>query len=576
MISKHSMGIHLKIGQWKFGPYELIACGIILFNFFMRCMLIYLGWPTSNSDEGTVGLMAIHIAYHGELPIFFYGQPYMGSLEAFLGAALFTLFGPTLLSLRIGVLLLFTLFLVIMYFLTSLLYNKKLALIAVALLALGNPEILSREMEAQAGHPETPLFCASIVLFTTWLALSSTPHTQHASPHESRKRLLLYSLWGLLVGAALWNDPLAWSYILLSGVFLVLFCRHELQRLTYLGISLGILIGIAPIILYNFTVPLTQSTFIVFGFFTTYNEPAISHSILDKLAGSFLIALPVATGANSLCTISSQQSWPLEKLNSHEWQCTLVHGGWGLCVTILWSFAFFVAIRALRKPWYRPLSLASSFEERREAILRFAHVVMLGGAALAFIAFTLSSQSVTDPWPNTRYLFVFAVAVPAMFWPLWESANAFGFQTPWKTIVKKTLICGCLLVFGATLVFGTVGTFSLVPTTQVANRQQSVLVDDLLQLHATRIYTDYWTCDLVAFLSREQIKCAVLDEGLQPGNNRYAPYKSIVDSTPNASYVFKVGSPQSTSFVKKIAQEGLTYRHTIADNYDIYQPYQYG
>ena len=37
-------------------------------------------------DEAVVGLMAKHISEGRELPVFYYGQPYLGSLEAFLVA----------------------------------------------------------------------------------------------------------------------------------------------------------------------------------------------------------------------------------------------------------------------------------------------------------------------------------------------------------------------------------------------------------------------------------------------------------------------------------------------------------
>jgi len=573
MFRGHSIHMNLKIWRWKLGPYGLAACGIILLNACMRFALISQGWPPANSDEGTLGLMAMHIAYRGQLPIFFYGQGYMGSLEAYVGAALFPLFGSGFLALRAGVLLLFTLFLALMYLLVSLLYDKKLALIALVLLSLGTPEILSREMQAQADHPETPLFCTAIVLFTTGLALTASPSPPDISSQGQAKRLILYSLWGLLVGAALWNDPLAWSYILLAGIVLFLFCHHELWLPAYIAVLLGFLVGITPIIIYNLTAPISQSTFSVFGFLIGYHAPvAASSSILDKLAGAILVSLPVATGANTVCNLQSSQAWPLDKLTPAAFRCTLLHGGWGLALIALWLFALFIAIRALRQPWYRPLTAELSFAERREAVIQFARVVMLGGAGLSFIVFALSAQSVTDPWNNSRYLVVLAVAVPAMFWPLWSAASVGRGRGSWSIIVKRVFLCGVLLVFSATLVVGTIDTFAQLPSTQTTNRQQQALVADLLRLHATRIYTDYWTCDLVSFLSREAIICSVLDEQLQPGVNRYPPYTVIVDSDPNASYVFPVGSPESTAFMKKVAREGLHYRLVVAIHYDIYQP----
>src|SRR5215510_16194471 len=102
----------------KIGIYELWAGTIIAFATLLRVVLASLGWPITNSDEGTMGLAALHIAYHGEHPVMFYGQTYMGTLEAYIGAVLFHIFGPSLFVLRLSVILLIALFLVSMYLLT--------------------------------------------------------------------------------------------------------------------------------------------------------------------------------------------------------------------------------------------------------------------------------------------------------------------------------------------------------------------------------------------------------------------------------------------------------------------------
>src|SRR5260370_14320206 len=106
---------------------------MILIATLLRFLLISQGWPQTDSDESTMGLMALHIAYRGEHPTFFYGQNYMGSLEAYLGAVFFHLFGTSIFSLRMGLILLFTLFLISMYLLTSLLYSRGLALVSLVL-----------------------------------------------------------------------------------------------------------------------------------------------------------------------------------------------------------------------------------------------------------------------------------------------------------------------------------------------------------------------------------------------------------------------------------------------------------
>ena len=53
-----------------------------------------------NSDEAVVALMARHIL-QGERPIFFYGQAYMGSADAYLVATGFWVFGEQVWVIRL-------------------------------------------------------------------------------------------------------------------------------------------------------------------------------------------------------------------------------------------------------------------------------------------------------------------------------------------------------------------------------------------------------------------------------------------------------------------------------------------
>ncbi len=51
-------------------------------------------------DEMEVGLQAEHIL-RGELPVYYFGQPYMGSLEAYLAAFIFLFTGPAVWAMRL-------------------------------------------------------------------------------------------------------------------------------------------------------------------------------------------------------------------------------------------------------------------------------------------------------------------------------------------------------------------------------------------------------------------------------------------------------------------------------------------
>src|SRR5271165_3908505 len=78
----------------------------------LRLVLIYFNWPYTDSDEGNMGLLALHVAFQGDHPIWFYGGNYLGPLEGYLAAPLFRLFGSSLFLLRLPLVLFFVIFLI--------------------------------------------------------------------------------------------------------------------------------------------------------------------------------------------------------------------------------------------------------------------------------------------------------------------------------------------------------------------------------------------------------------------------------------------------------------------------------
>src|SRR5258707_1674939 len=87
-------------------------------------------------------LMARPIAHQAEPPMFFLGQNYMGTIQAYLGAPLIHLIGSSAFSVRLGTLLIFALYLVSMYFLVRLLYTPAYALFIIALLSIGSDLVM--------------------------------------------------------------------------------------------------------------------------------------------------------------------------------------------------------------------------------------------------------------------------------------------------------------------------------------------------------------------------------------------------------------------------------------------------
>ena len=95
-----------------------------------------------------MGLVALHVAYQGDHPIFFYGSNYLGPLEGYAAAPLFHLFGTSLFALRLPLVLFFTGFLLSMYYLVRLLYSEKFALATVILLGLGTSDVFFLQLRA--------------------------------------------------------------------------------------------------------------------------------------------------------------------------------------------------------------------------------------------------------------------------------------------------------------------------------------------------------------------------------------------------------------------------------------------
>ena len=287
--------------RFSIGIHEICAFFIIMFAVMLRIILVSQGWPSTNSDEGTLGLMAKHIAYHGERPIFFYGQGYMGPFEAYLAAILFQLFGSSLFTLRLALIIIFAFFLVSIYLLTSLLYTRKLALITLSLLSLGSVGILFVQLRAIGGYAETLLFGSLLLLLATWLALS---YKHNLSDRRRWLRLAIYGCYGYLVGLSIWTDLLIMPFVLMSAILLLLLCWPDLDTWAPTCVIGSFILGILPLFVYNITALPQQSS--LFYFVLVYRSDPTGQALkqvplVQKMLGALLVGLPNATGANPIC-----------------------------------------------------------------------------------------------------------------------------------------------------------------------------------------------------------------------------------------------------------------------------------
>jgi hypothetical protein len=207
------------------------ACLLLAGGAAYRLVLLLLRVPTNDGDESIVGLMASHIAAGRDFPAYFYGQSYMGALEAYLAAPVVGAFGPTVLALRLPMVLAFYVGTGwLLYLLAERLYTPWFAAAVTGLYALGSDHIVSMQLRASGGYPEMDLLGVALVLLAVVAA--------------ERPRTALFALWGLVAGLVLWDTWLPLPYLAASGALLVAF--HRLSWVP--AAAAGLLAGAAPMI----------------------------------------------------------------------------------------------------------------------------------------------------------------------------------------------------------------------------------------------------------------------------------------------------------------------------------------
>jgi hypothetical protein len=191
--------------------------------------------------------MARHIL-QGEFPVFFWGQPYGGTLEAHLAALLFYLFGASRLTLALSPFLFSLAFLALTYRLGCELFDRATGRVALLLVAVAPPTLVSHSVTTW-GHYISHLALGSLVLLLAF-------RTARVPDPPGRLVLVL----GFAAGLAWYNSPQSVHYLVAAGLFLLLqrprFPARPLAWLVVPGFALGSL----PLWLYNLGGP-ALSTF---------------------------------------------------------------------------------------------------------------------------------------------------------------------------------------------------------------------------------------------------------------------------------------------------------------------------
>lgn len=254
------------------------------------------------SDEAVVGLMARHIL-QGDLPIFYWGQHYLGTLEAFFTAALFAIFGASALVVKLSAFLLFSAFLVSHFFLAREAVSVRVAALATVPLAISPAFLTIWSLKLRGGY-------MALLLLGTLALLLAVKLMRHG--YTRRRAFLL----GLLLGLGWWTHFLSAVYLI--PILCILLWKDEKRFFSTVALpfSGGFLLGGLPFWAYNLThswaslrVHGAQQTEVVLDFFH-FLQPGLSILLgarpnwgttdLFPYAGPLIISLAIICSATWL------------------------------------------------------------------------------------------------------------------------------------------------------------------------------------------------------------------------------------------------------------------------------------
>ncbi len=421
----------------------------------LRWLWILSGRFPFNSDEAIVGLMARHILA-GELPTFFYGQSYMGSLDAFWVSVFFRLFGSTINILRISQTILWIILIISIFFMCKEVFRSiRSAWIALFFLAFPPVNLLLYSTVTLGGYLEAMIIGVTVM---------NLAHQVYRIPGSHILRILAI---GLVSGFGVWVFGFSLIFTLPASLFTFWAIArkklHPNQIVSRIAFFVaGGIIGSLPWWIYAIQNGFSNLITELAGSAIAVEQGSVLSKVATHLFSFIFIGLPAALGL--------RPPWTIEWLVLPLIPFVLI--GW---IWVLW--------------------------EGRTQSNRPARLFMYLPLGLLLIVFVFTPFGVD---PSGRYFLPFNVLLPVL---------AGGIYLQLQGKMRKTFILWMVLV----LVFQIAGTFQSEKNSQTGMTTQfapnteidhSLLVEVGKFLKAnneTRGYTTYWISYPLAFTSDEEL-----------------------------------------------------------------------
>jgi 4-amino-4-deoxy-L-arabinose transferase-like glycosyltransferase len=477
----------------------ILAIGVIL-----KITLLIFGRVPFNADEAVVALMARHIL-QGESPVFFYGQAYMGSLNAFLTAGAFRLMGEQVLGVRLVQILLYLLIMLTTYYIgKKILGSPRAGLFAAALLAIPPVNMTLYTTASLGGYGEA-LLIGNLILLSAWLIKVFDEKVKTEKEYGARYwRVYLAMLaWSFLVGLGLWANAITMVYAVPSGFFVLRVIirkagwQHDAVKL--IPVIVGFFLGSLPWWGFAFENGLSRLLGELIGQAVAVEGEPYWMRILTHLTGFFLFGLTALFGL--------RPPWEVNWLGLP--LIPLVLAAW---VGIIWY-------------WLR-------------RIKRNAGMGLLNGIAIVFFgAFVFTSFGIDS---SGRYFLPLGVILSLIAGKVIDEwiyhKPALGYVMPLLLVFQLWGNIQCALRFPPGF------TTQFYAPARVEMSALPEVIDFLRKTGEVRGYSNYWVAYPLAFLSQEEIIFSPRlpyhpDLRYTSRDDRYPDYTRQVESSKRIAFI---------------------------------------
>jgi 4-amino-4-deoxy-L-arabinose transferase-like glycosyltransferase len=505
------------------GPLRQVSLPVVL-GLALKISLLAIGAVPFNSDEAIVALMASHIL-QGERPAFFYGQAYMGSLDAYLIAGAFALMGESVLAVRVVQVVLFLAVMLTAYGVALRFTSSNTVALLTALLFACPPVLLSLYTTATLGGYGEALLAGNLLLW--W---------GHRLGYEDTLRRKLWVAWGFVAGLGFWSFGLTLVYLVPVALWLLWRLRIRPWR-EYLLAALGFALGSLPWWLGNLGhVDVALAELIGSAVKSTATASSFIGNVGMRVFSLLVLGFPALFGLRFPWSVAGPPLW--------------------LAAPVLMLYLG---------------ALGYALRRRDSGVARSGRLLLWGVWVTLCLGFVLTPFGGD---PSGRY-----------FLPLY--LPLFIFAASALVALRSRIGRWAWTLLGVVLVFNLVGTVQATlknppgittqfeDITQVDHRYDAELMNFLRQHGGTRGYANYWVTYPIAFLSQEEIVLVPhlpykADLRYTSRDDRYPPYTQAVAQAAHVVYVTTNHPPLNALLREGFARTDVTFQEAQIGSYHVF------